>query len=81
MNDDLLNEIIAHTDEFKNWTQTVFVIHGGVSIDTSAAANGNLSTILVKAPIKLQLEFPNDSKYRFDSLQFKRLDQSKVSNI
>jgi hypothetical protein len=43
----------------------------------SSAANCRLSTIPVKAPINSQLELPHDSKYRFDSLQFKGLDQLK----
>jgi hypothetical protein len=77
MTDDILNEIITHTNELNNWTQTVFVIHDSVVIDISSAANGKLSTIPVEAPINLQFECPNDSKYRFDSLQFKGLDQLK----
>ena len=75
MTDDILHDIIAHTDILRNWTQTLSVIHDGVSIDISSAANGKLSTILVGAPKTSQLRLPSDSRYRFDSLQFKGLAQ------
>jgi hypothetical protein len=48
MTDDILNEIIAHTDELKNWSQTVFVIHDGELIDISFAANGSCPLSLSK---------------------------------
>jgi hypothetical protein len=75
MTDDILHDIIAHTDILRNWTQTLSVIHAGVSIDISSAANGKLSTIPVGAPKTSQLQLPSDSRYRFDSLQFKGLAQ------
>jgi len=75
MTDDILHDIIAHTDILRNWTQTLSVIHDGVSIDISSAANGKLSTIPVGAPKTSQLRLPSDSRYRFDSLQFKGLAQ------
>jgi hypothetical protein len=78
MTDDNLNKIIAHTDVvLNNWTQTVSVIHAGQSIDISSDAIGRLSTIPVKAPINSQIQLPHDSKYRFNILQFKGLDQLK----
>ena len=46
MTDDILHDIIVHTDILRNWTQTLSVIHDGVSINISSAANGNLSIIL-----------------------------------
>jgi len=75
MTDDILHDIIARTDILCNWTQTFSVIHDGVSIDISSAANGKLSTILVGAPETSQLRLHSDSRYRFDSLQFKGLAQ------
>ncbi len=55
MTDDILHDIIAHTDILRNWTQTLSVIHDGVSIDISSTANGKLSTIPVGAPKTSQL--------------------------
>jgi hypothetical protein len=75
MTDDILHDIIAPTDIIRNWTQTISVIHDGVLIDISSAANGKLSTIPVGIPNSSQLGLPNDSRYRFDSLQFKGLAQ------
>ena len=60
MTDDILHDIIAHTDILRNWTQTLSVIHDGDffrCLETS------------------QLRLPSDSRYRFDSLQFKGLAQ------
>ena len=75
MTDDILHDIIVHTDILRNWTQTLSVIHDGVSIDISFAANDKLSTNPVRAPKTSQLRLPSDSRYRFDSLQFKGLAQ------
>jgi len=77
MTDEILHDIIAHTDKLSNWTQTISVIHDGVSIDISSAANGKLSTIPVGAPNSSQLGLPSGSRYRFDSLQYKGLVQLK----
>ena len=46
-----------------------------LQIDISSAANGKLSTIPVGVPKTSQLRLPSDSRYRFDSLQFKGLAQ------
>ena len=59
MTDEILHDIIAHTDKLSNWTQTISVIHDGVSIDISSAANGKLSTIPVGAPNSSQLGLGN----------------------
>ena len=51
MTDDILHDIIAHTDILRNWTQTISVIHDGILIDISSAANGKLSTIPREQPL------------------------------
>ena len=69
MTDDILHDIIAHTDILRNWTQTISVIHDGILIHISSAANGKLSTMPVGVPNSSQLGLPNDSRYRFDSIR------------